>query len=671
LQTLGLQSLLGRLAELGHRGLCVLTTQQDVTDLNEYIRSKDRPMAGVILHKLDHLSDADGARLLHRLGVTRAGDALIKDTDEELVLASHEVHGHALTLSLLGNYLKRAYAGDIRQRHLVRFIKADEGNTFRMLAAWEKWFTSGGNNSVRQLTALRLMGLFNGPADTGCLSALLRKPAIPGLTESLVGLTEEDWNVTLSYLEESDLIAIQRDESGKVMPRPSVNCHALIRQYFADQLLDKNKEAFNAAHRRLYEYLAKTPNRSRATLNDLLPLYEAVTHACMCGRAQEAYDEIYIGRINRGSRGHNGYYASEKLGAYNADFVALNCFFEKPWEKFVAGINEETKVEILSRAARLLQFMGRVDEVYKPLLYADKLLSARRKNNWHMRARIASQQAVQAYRAGDMSEAVRKGEQATRFAGKSSDIEVRIASYLCYAYALFLAGKRPKALSILQRADKMNRPFGWFDNYRVFELLSANAELISWLRFMHAPDVSKSVLEGAKASIDGAKQRLNRIISPKRASKLSERDNGIYHITLGRLALYAGQCSDSADRLTEIANARVHIDAAASHLGSSATGLRPIYLESRAWLRMLDGNDRNNAQSDLDEAWRIANRGSMVAHKTDILLYRARLFYRTTPYLWQDSSPAADLAEARRFIQDCGYWRRKNELEDAERMTHL
>ena len=48
----------------------------------------------------------------------------------------------------------------------------------------------------------------------------------------------------------------------------------------------------------------------------------------------------------------------------------------------------------------------------------------------------------------------------------------------------------------------------------------------------------------------------------------------------------------------------------------------------------------------------------------DIHLHRARLFFREPRYPWE--SPRYDLAEARRLIAKHGYWRRKEELEDAE-----
>ena len=100
-----------------------------------------------------------------------------------------------------------------------------------------------------------------------------------------------------------------------------------------------------------------------------------------------------------------------------------------------------------------------------------------------------------------------------------------------------------------------------------------------------------------------------------------------------------------------------------------APGLLP-----RAWLRGLTGTRTGpeSAQSDLDEAWEIAERGPMPLFLADIHLYRARLFFREAKYPWDkhpDGTPRGpkdDLAAARVIIERCGYWRRKEELDDAE-----
>ena len=116
-----------------------------------------------------------------------------------------------------------------------------------------------------------------------------------------------------------------------------------------------------------------------------------------------------------------------------------------------------------------------------------------------------------------------------------------------------------------------------------------------------------------------------------------------------------------------IQNSQSEIDAAVSglrHAGQQQ--YLPLALLTRAWLRSLTGarTGLESAQSDLDEAWEIAERGPMPLFLADIHLYRARLFFREAKYPWQ--SPRHDLAEARRLIFKHGYLRRKEELEDAE-----
>ena len=78
----------------------------------------------------------------------------------------------------------------------------------------------------------------------------------------------------------------------------------------------------------------------------------------------------------------------------------------------------------------------------------------------------------------------------------------------------------------------------------------------------------------------------------------------------------------------------------------------------------------NRSKDDLDEVWEIATRAPMPLYMADTHLYRARLFGRTKhegprmTYPWE--SPEHDLKEARKLIEKHSYWRRKEELEDAE-----
>jgi hypothetical protein len=87
---------------------------------------------------------------------------------------------------------------------------ASSAEAFRTMAAYEQWLLrDGGDEGRREVAELRLMGLFDRPADAGCLAALRREP-IPGLTEPLAGLADDDWEFCLSGLEAAKLLTVRR-----------------------------------------------------------------------------------------------------------------------------------------------------------------------------------------------------------------------------------------------------------------------------------------------------------------------------------------------------------------------------------------------------------------------------------------------------------------------------
>ncbi len=268
----------------------------------------------------------------YQLGVHRAGAASITPDDTELKQASREVHGHALTLSLLGSYLAQAHEGDIRQRDKVEFEDADAethgGYAFKVMAAYEKWFQREGEQGARELAALRLLGFFDRPADAECLAALRRAPPIPSLTEPLVVLSTAEWNVTLSRLKACGLIEPTQPDSS------AIDAHPLVREYLGKSLRERPPDAWREGHRRLYEHLKASAPHHPDGLAGLQPLYQAVAHGCLAGLQQQACDEIYCDRILRGT-GYDGraFYSWKKLGAFGANLGALACFFEELWQR--------------------------------------------------------------------------------------------------------------------------------------------------------------------------------------------------------------------------------------------------------------------------------------------------------------------------------------------------
>ena len=171
-------------------------------------------------------------------------------------------------------------------------------------------------------------------------------------------------------------------------------------------------------------------------------------------------------------------------------------------------------------------------------------------------------------------------------------------------------------------------------------------------------------------------------------------DVALDHLTLGRAALYRVVLSGYAGQKGTVPLSRGEeemerdkagqkgtvpfslrenwdspLQAARRELAAAVDGLRdagrqdhlPRGLLSRAWLGWLKGEDEQ-ARADLDEAWQIAERGSMRLFMADVLLHRARCFAAGP-----DRARALDdVAQARRLIDQCGYHRRDAELAVAE-----
>src|SRR4051794_11837143 len=137
----------------------------------------------------------------------------------------------------------------------------------------------------------------------------------------------------------------------------AIDAHPLLREYFGQRLRVAQPEAWQAAHRRIYEHLcATTQDKPDATLEDIQPLYQAVVHGCQAGMQQEACDTVYRDRIVRRDENFSVY----KLGAFSADLGAVACFFETPWIRVSPALTEAAQAWLLNQAAFRLRALGRL-----------------------------------------------------------------------------------------------------------------------------------------------------------------------------------------------------------------------------------------------------------------------------------------------------------------------
>ncbi len=691
-------------------GLCIVTTRFSIPDLAAF--------AGITYHEeeLKRLSRAAGVDLLKSFGVkgselrpaSTSGNPDPLNEYEQLV---EDVRGHALTLQLLGQYLKRAHRGDIRRRDGVDLARADSkihastgfgtGHAFRAIAAYEAWLADDSEESRRELAMLRLLGLFDRPATADCVRALREPPVISGLTDPLVSLPAEDWEFTLTALSDARLISVNRHEStGELV---SLDTHPLIREYFASRLLGYRDDpakgglvgsqstrdgrypeiltnaTWRAAHKRLYEHLCETTNEGdQPTLEDLQPLYQAIAHGCHAGVEQDACDNVLYSRIQR----HAEYYSFRKLGAFGSGLGAVACFFDSPWTVVSPNVCESDQAWLISFATVCLRALGRLTEALDPMRASLQMVI--QEEAWTRASAAVINLSDVELTLGDVSGALSDAAHGVVYADRGADLSLATATRTSHANVLHQSGGRSEAESLFREAEGMlDSPILYsVQGFWYNDLLLAPAEKRCWQRSLAISiERSDEVFDPGSELAEACR------IVTERANKalaLSNNllDNALNRLMLHRAALYQSLlgCWESSD--FESLDLSSQIEDAVSVLRRAGTmHYLPRGLLTRAWQRSLLGLsvDHDSAQSDLDEAWEIASRGPMPLFMADIHLHRARLFgfprsdrcpsTNSSPpgdaiYPWE--SIEYDLREARRLIEKHGYGRRLDELKDAE-----
>jgi hypothetical protein len=326
-----LQALLRELAAF-NTGLCVITTRLPVADIADHERTS------APRRDLEHLSNDAGAQLLRALGV--------KGDEETLRRASDEFGGHCLALTLLGSYLSDAYNGDVRCRkevsgHLAHDVRQGV-HARKVMESYQTWLGEG-----PELAVLRMLGLFDRPADEKALAALLKSPAIPGFTESLTALSPTEWQMILARLRRGRLLA------GEDPHNPGhLDTHPLVREYFGEQLRCQQTDAWKECNRRLYHYYRTLAPQLPNSFREMEPLFLAAICGCNADLFREALHEVYISRIQRG----NASFAANVLGARGALLSVLAHFFEHGrWGSHVKAGTEGQSLTAEDRLFILMQ----------------------------------------------------------------------------------------------------------------------------------------------------------------------------------------------------------------------------------------------------------------------------------------------------------------------------
>jgi tetratricopeptide (TPR) repeat protein len=640
----GLAALLKGLAG-GNQGLCVVTTRERIADLASF-----RSTAPQI--PLEELELDAAVALLRQLGVD--------GREAELRAAAEEFKRHALTLTLLGNFLRRAHGGDIRKRREIDLDRANEtqgGHAFRVIAAYARWLEEG-----PEVAILRLLGLFDRPADADALKALRAAPPIPGLTELLVDLSGEDWRLAVSNLREHALLA-----AVDLREPETLDAHPLVRACFADELEKHRPEAWQEGNRRLYEHLCQSAPEFPDTLEAMQPLYAAVVHGCRAGRQQEVMDEVYKRRILRGDE----HFSWKKLGAFGSELTALAGFFDRPWSRSSAHLTAKDQAFALNEAAFALRALGRLAEAVESMQTGLEALIAQ--EDWQRAAAVASNLSELTLTLGDVPHAVVFGEQSVELADRSGDAFRRLVNRSTWADALHHAGRWEASAAAFREAEKIQAE--WQPRYpRLYSLRGfqycdlllgrAEPEDGSGLdgpgsrpadaeRFRHA---CREVMDRAQEALKLAEEFFGR--------GLGLLDIALDYLSVGRVHLgLALTAPPEEGRAAGLAQAAESLDRAVDGLRQAGQeDDLPRGFLARAALRRFR-SDFAGAAADLAEALEIAERGPMRLHECDAHLEWARLCRDQENF----AEARGHVARARELVNKTGYKRREREVAWLER----
>jgi hypothetical protein len=194
-------------------------------------------------------------------------------------------------------------ANDVRQGAHAR----------KVMESYQTWFGEG-----PELSVLRMLGLFDRPADEVALGVLLEHPVIPGLTESLIDLSPTEWRTILAKLRRARLLAGEDPHN-----RGHLDTHPLVREYFGEQLRIQRTDAWKQCDRRLYCHYRTLAPPLPDSFREMEPLFLAVICGCNAGLFYEVLHEVYIPRIQRG----NAFFAANVLKARGALLSGLAHFF--------------------------------------------------------------------------------------------------------------------------------------------------------------------------------------------------------------------------------------------------------------------------------------------------------------------------------------------------------
>lgn len=648
-------------------GLCVITTREPISDLdNRYGTESGSDWVLSILNP----SAARGTDAVQQINLEllspEAGRALlrfggVRGTDEELERAAESFGCHALALNLLAVYLQ-----DIPGHHVsaaeqipdLDIPEAEGKHPRRMIAAFERKLGEG-----PELEVLRMLGLFDRPADGASLAALRKAPKIPDLTDHISKRATASWLRAVQKLRELKLIAAQ----SRYKPE-ELDTHPLVREHFRVQVQSERPAVWQAGNLRLYEHLVRTAKEFPDTIEEMMPLFAAVTHGCAAGLQQQVLEDVYYRRIQRKERFfvfklHGEF--EDNSEALKTALAVLGIFFESRWHRPSPALSQKAQVYVLDVASYTLNALGRTREAVQPKrAELDVEIAA---SDWGNATDSASVLNELTLKLGDLPQALAAARQSVRLARLSGINSLQMSTRATVANSLHQAGHLTEAVAEFRLTESFHQecqphlPF----LYAIWGFWYCDL-LLSQGYFQEVQIRAARILEWAQQFDDLLSIALDRLTLGRafllQATTLMPAIGADALLTpIHPISLRQPTLPPKPDA-TALAQAAdwLHLAVDGLRQAERQEFLSSGLLARAEWARVAKQFDQ--ARRDLAEAFTIAERGEMRLHLADCYLEFARLSLATGD---RDSARKA-WETAKTMIEEMGYHRRDGELREIE-----
>jgi tetratricopeptide (TPR) repeat protein len=423
-----LQRFLTLLAAPNHASFALLTSRTPLLDLANYTTYRQ--------HDVTRLSRIDGRALLREVGVRGSEDKI------DAVVESWD--GHALTISLIGSYLKERFDGDVAHIGEIPPPTADEdryNRVHRVLRRYDEHLDD------KEKAFLKLFSAFRLPVKDSAFAKIFR-PKIekkPGALGSLVGqkpklesVSTNPLNAPLTTLDDAAFDALVQRLVARRMIRPIVvdsettpplyemergaggedafTAHPLVRAHYSTLLATERGAA--KTHQDIaayYQTIARRDMPRFPTMDDLAPYIEVVHHLCQAGAYDEAW-KVSRDQVDQGAQ----FVLIHQLGAYETELSLMLEFFpngDTIQESQVSKPSNESW--ILNVVGLCLMSLGRLAEAAP--FYERQNVITLSISDWHNTA-ITYQNLASLYiYLGALERSAESAREALRLAGKVTD----------------------------------------------------------------------------------------------------------------------------------------------------------------------------------------------------------------------------------------------------------